>query len=65
MNSELYVGVGACAQAEEQAGLPGLLRQVSGHNYSDLTFHRHLQYYLPDESAVNKDFLKAVLSGEK
>jgi hypothetical protein len=24
-----------------------------------------LQYYLPDESAVNKDFLKDVLSGEK
>lgn len=33
-----------------------------------LTIHTHIstvQYYLPDENVVNKDFLKDVLSGKK
>ena len=29
------------------------------------TFHYSLQYYLPDETIVNKDFLKQVLAGQK
>jgi len=30
-----------------------------------MTFSCSLQYYLPDEAIVNKDFLKAVLCGQK
>ena len=30
-----------------------------------LLFPYSLQFYLPNESTINKDFLKAVLSGQK
>ena len=31
----------------------------------DLSYFYAVQYYLPDENVINKDFLKDVLSGKK